>query len=64
MRGADRIEIFHKSGEVIFKGFEVNTPMVIYELINPEGAFFKAIVKNHFHRWLEESKDSSSEEAL
>ncbi|MCC6502562.1 MAG: hypothetical protein IT362_05430 [Deltaproteobacteria bacterium] len=64
VRGADRIEIFHKSGEVIFKGFEANTPMVIYELINPEGAFFKSIVKNHFHRWLEESKDSSSEEAL
>lgn len=56
VRGADRIELFYRSGEIIFKGFEVSTPMVVFELINPEGEFFKAIVKHHFHKWLEESK--------
>lgn len=56
VRGADRIELFYRSGEVIFKGFEVSTPMVIFELINPEGEFFKSIVKYHFHQWLEESR--------
>lgn len=56
LRGADRIELFYRSGEVIFKGFEVSTPMAVFELINPEGEFFKSIVKHHFHQWLEESK--------
>ena len=64
VRGTDRVEIFHKSGEVIFKGFEANTPIVVYELINPEGAFFKTIIKHHFRRWFEESKDASAVEAV
>jgi len=56
VRGADKIELFHRSGEIIFKGFEASTPMIVFELINPEGELFKAIVKQHFHRWLEESR--------
>jgi hypothetical protein len=61
VRGADRIELFYKSGEIIFKGFEVSTPMVVFELINPEGEFFKSIVKYHFHQWLEESRRQAVE---
>jgi hypothetical protein len=64
VRGADRIELFYKSGEVIFKGFEASTPMVIFELLNPEGEFFKAIVKHHFHQWLEESKSAAGVAAV
>ena len=60
VRGADRIELFYRSGEVIFKGFEASTPMVIFEIINPEGEFFKSIVKHHFHQWLEESRSASA----
>jgi hypothetical protein len=56
VRGADKIELFYRSGEVIFKGFEASTPMIIFELINTEGEFFKSIVKHHFHKWLEESR--------
>jgi hypothetical protein len=56
VRGADKIELFYRSGEVIFKGFEASTPMIIFELINTEGEFFKSIVRHHFHKWLEESR--------
>ncbi|CAG1065371.1 hypothetical protein BAC1_00952 [uncultured bacterium] len=56
VRGADKIELFYRSGEVIFKGFEASTPMIIFELVNTEGEFFKSIVKHHFHKWLEESR--------
>lgn len=61
VKGTDQIEIFCKSGEVIFKGFEANTPIVIYEMINSEGDFFKLLVKHHFHGWLEESKKPAAE---
>lgn len=61
VRGSDRIEIFHRSGEIIFKGFEASTPMTVYELINPDGEFFKAIVRHHFHAWLEESRGRAPE---
>lgn len=56
VRGVEQIEAFYKSGEVIFRGFETNTPMIVYELLNPEGELFKALVKFHFHEWLEESR--------
>lgn len=57
-KGTERIEAFCRMGEVIFKGFEASTPMIIYELINPEGEFFKALAKYHFQQWLEESRRS------
>ncbi|MBI5641947.1 MAG: hypothetical protein HY954_00575 [Deltaproteobacteria bacterium] len=56
VKGVERIEAFYRSGEVVFKGFEANTPMVIYEMINSEGEFFRLLVKFHFHKWLEEAK--------
>ncbi len=57
IKGHDRIELFCKSGEIIFKGFETTTPIEVYEIINPEGEFFKLLVQHHFRPWLAEVKD-------
>jgi len=63
-KGPDRIEAFCRMGEVIFKGFEASTPMMVYELINPEGDFFKALSKHHFQQWLEESRRTGATEGV
>ncbi|MBI2412599.1 MAG: hypothetical protein HYV24_05265 [Deltaproteobacteria bacterium] len=60
IKNSERIEAFFKSGEVIFKGFEANIPMVIYEMLNAEGEFFKQLVKFHFHQWLDEARRETS----
>ncbi len=56
VKGVERVEVFCKSGEVIFKGFEANTPTAIYEMITPDGDFFKALSKSHLHHWIEDAR--------
>lgn len=55
IKGIDYIEAFYKSGEIIFKGFEASVPMVIYEMINTEGDFFRALLNHHFPKWHEDA---------
>lgn len=57
VKGATTIEAFARIGEVIFKGFEGNNPIVIYEMLNPEDDFFKALVKHHLGTWIEEARN-------
>lgn len=64
VKGVERVEVFYRSGEVIFKGFEANLPTVIYEMINPEGDFFKALSRTHMHNWIEEAKKAQGAEAF
>ena len=54
--GVESIEAFLRSGEVIFKGFEAARPTVVYEIIDGEGEFFKALETHHLAGWLEEAK--------
>ncbi len=61
-KSGERVEVFYKNGEVIFKGFEVNTPTVVYEIINGEGGFCRSLLKHHFHDWLEEARAEKEEE--
>lgn len=62
VKGGERLEVFFKSGEVIFKGFEANTPTTIFEMVNPEGEFFKALAEHHLRGWMEEAKKNSTED--
>lgn len=55
-KGVDIVEGFCRAGEVIFKGFEASTPVVIYEIMNEDGLFFKSLVKQHFKTWREEAE--------
>ncbi|MBI5493367.1 MAG: hypothetical protein HY893_10610 [Deltaproteobacteria bacterium] len=64
VKGSERVEVFYRSGEVIFKGFEANLPTVIYEMVNPEGDFFKALSRSHIHNWIEEAKKAHGAEAF
>lgn len=56
VKGGEKIEAFCRIGEVIFKGFEEATPMPVYEIVNPDGDFFKALLKQHFRKWLDEAR--------
>lgn len=64
VKGADRVEAFCRIGEVIFKGFEEATPMPVYEIVNSEGDFFKALMKHHFKEWREEAHSCSLAEGV
>ncbi len=55
IQGAEVVEAFYRCGEVAFKGFEAATPTVVYEILDREGEFFKALIKHHFQRWKEEA---------
>ena len=58
----ETVEIFARAGEIIFKGFETNTPTVIYEMLNPEGDFFRALIRCHFAQWFDEAVSSQATE--
>jgi hypothetical protein len=53
-----RVEIFYRAGELIFRGFEAEPPRGIYEMLNPEGEFFRALVEAHIGAWLEEAVEA------
>ncbi len=54
--GVELIEGFVRSGEMVFKGFESEPPTVVYEILNNEGPFFKALREHHFRVWLEAAR--------
>lgn len=64
VKGADKVEAFCKIGEVIFKGFEEATPMPVYEIVNSEGDFFKALMKHHFREWRDEARKERTAEGV
>ncbi len=53
--GVDIVDIFCKIGEVIFKGFEMAPPTVVYEMMNREGDFYKLIMRHHYERWVQDA---------
>ncbi len=55
VKGAEVVEIFHRSGETIFKGFEAGEPIVIYEMLNQDRDFYRALLNHHFHEWAKEA---------
>ncbi len=54
--GSRQIEIFHRAGEISFKGFEASPPTVVYEILDPEGDFFKDLIKHHYTAWIEDAR--------
>ncbi|MBI5233514.1 MAG: hypothetical protein HY880_04095 [Deltaproteobacteria bacterium] len=56
VRGSEQIEAFYKTGEVVFKGFESKRPTVVYEMLDPDGEFFRTLISRHFKEWHEETK--------
>ena len=56
VKDVPQVEAFCRIGEAVFKGFESNIPTVVYELLSPDGDFFKALLVHHFHEWYEEKK--------
>jgi len=55
----EMVEAYYRNGEVIFKGFEANTPTVIYEILNMEGEFARALIEHHFQEWLDAARKAS-----
>ncbi len=56
INGFEHIEIFRRAGDVVFRGFEANTPVAVYEMLNDDSLFFKSLASRHLRAWLEESK--------
>jgi hypothetical protein len=54
--GMEFIEGFVGSGEIAFRGFESKPPIVVYEMLDNEGPFFRALREHHFRIWLEDAK--------
>ncbi len=52
------VEIFYHAGELIFRGFEAEPPRGVYEMLNPEGEFFRALVEHHMEQWLSEAREA------
>ncbi len=50
------LEVFHRSGEIVFKGFEAMDPTVVFEILHPEGGFFKVLKLHHLMKWITEAK--------
>jgi hypothetical protein len=62
VKGHEKVEVFCKSGEIIFKGFETTTPIEVYEILNAEGDFCKLLVKYHFREWISEARGTEDGE--
>ncbi len=54
-------EIFYRSGELVFRGFEADPPRGIYEMLNPEGEFFKSLLELHVEKWIDEAREAGDE---
>ncbi len=55
------VEIFYRAGELVFRGFEAEPPRGIYEMLDPEGEFFEAVVEFHLEQWLGEAEKAGTE---
>ncbi len=62
--GMEFVDIFVKSGEVVFKGFEAKSPTVVFEMLDRDSDFSKAIMEYHFKEWLEEVKSNKGRSGL
>lgn len=55
--GSPDIDIFNNSGRLIFRGFEAASPTTVYEMLDRDGEFYKALVERYFKGWFEEAKE-------
>ncbi|GMR04290.1 MAG: hypothetical protein BMS9Abin23_0183 [Thermodesulfobacteriota bacterium] len=55
-KGKHDIDVFNNSGQLIFRGFETSSPTTVYEMLDPEGDFYKALIEHHFSQWFEEAE--------
>ncbi len=58
--GSPDIDIFNNSGRLIFRGFEAAEPTTVYEMLDREGGFYKALMERHFKGWFEEAKEKGN----
>ncbi len=59
-KGVEKVELFSRVGEMVFKGFESSPPTEIYEIIDRDGEFFKAILNDHFNGWFKEAQKAAN----
>jgi hypothetical protein len=61
-KGVEHVDAFLQAGEITFKGFESSPPIAVYEIIDVDGSFFKALMTNHFKDWLKEAEGGRNKE--
>lgn len=58
------VEGFANVGEIVFKGFESKKPTIVYEILDTEGSFMRALQAHHFRAWHEEHKSAKSKKEM
>ena len=61
-KGKEKVFIFSRTGELVFKGFESSPPTEIYEILDSDGTFYKALLDIHFKEWFDEAKTVANAE--
>jgi hypothetical protein len=49
------VEVFRYVGQVLFRGFEVNRPTPVYEILRPDSLFVRLLQKHHLNEWQAEA---------
>jgi hypothetical protein len=60
-KGSEKVLIFSRSGQLTFKGFESSPPTEVYEILDSNEPFFKALLEIHFKGWFSEAKSLANE---
>ncbi|MEE9542160.1 MAG: hypothetical protein V3V95_00060, partial [Thermodesulfobacteriota bacterium] len=61
-KGVEKVFIFSRTGELVFKGFESSPPTEVYEILDSNGAFYKALLAIHFKEWFDNAKTDANAE--
>ena len=61
-KGIEKVSIFSRTGELVFKGFESSPPTEVYEILDSDGSFYKALLNIHFKEWFNDAKTAANAE--
>jgi hypothetical protein len=55
--GHELEQLFVFVGRALFRGFEKQGGLGVYEMVAPENPFFSLLAQHHLQRWLAEQKE-------
>jgi hypothetical protein len=61
---SDNAIVFHRAGQVQFRGFEAKRPTTVYEMLRPDSPFSLLLVQKHLALWSAEARGQNRREEL
>jgi hypothetical protein len=61
-KGVEKVIIFSKTGALTFKGFESSPPTEVYEILDIDEPFYRALISIHFSDWFTEAKSAADDQ--